>query len=77
MIGDAEHIFPAEDGLFEDTFSTENTYRVHGLNITIHQDYSASLGVAASVWDSVSYYYNYILIQQDPVHSEEYICVIN
>ncbi|XP_016101762.1 protein-lysine methyltransferase METTL21B-like isoform X3 [Sinocyclocheilus grahami] len=52
MIGDAAHIFPAEDGLFEETFSTDNTYRVHGLNITIHQDYSASLGVAASVWDS-------------------------
>ncbi|KAL1265167.1 hypothetical protein QQF64_003194 [Cirrhinus molitorella] len=52
MIGDAEHIFPAEDGLFEETFSTDNTYRVHGLNITIHQDYSANLGVAASVWDS-------------------------
>ncbi|XP_042589444.1 EEF1A lysine methyltransferase 3 isoform X2 [Cyprinus carpio] len=52
MLGDAAHIFPAEDGLFEETFSTDNTYRVHGLNITIHQDYSASLGVAASVWDS-------------------------
>ncbi|KAL1262365.1 hypothetical protein QQF64_007630 [Cirrhinus molitorella] len=58
MIGDAEHIFPAEDGLFEETFSTDNTYRVHGLNITIHQDYSANLGVAASVWDSGSYLLN-------------------
>ncbi|XP_058648403.1 uncharacterized protein LOC131549862 isoform X3 [Onychostoma macrolepis] len=52
MIGDAAHIFPAEDGLFEETFSTDNTYRVHGLNVTIRQDYSARLGVAASVWDS-------------------------
>ncbi|XP_043107477.1 EEF1A lysine methyltransferase 3-like [Puntigrus tetrazona] len=52
MTGDAEHVFPAEDGLFEETFGAENTYRVHGLDFRIRQDYSARLGVSASVWDS-------------------------
>lgn len=58
MNEDPEHLFPADDGLFEETFSADNTYRVSGQNITIHQYYCANLGVAASVWDSVSYFIN-------------------
>lgn len=49
-------LFPADCRLFEDSFSAENTYRVSGHNITIHQYYCANLGVSASVWDSVSLY---------------------
>ncbi|XP_067244869.1 EEF1A lysine methyltransferase 3-like [Chanodichthys erythropterus] len=52
MTEDPEHLFPADDGLFEETFSADSTYRVSGQNIRIHQYYCANLGVAASVWDS-------------------------
>ncbi|XP_056099074.1 EEF1A lysine methyltransferase 3-like [Rhinichthys klamathensis goyatoka] len=53
MNGDPEFsMFPADSRLFEDSFSAENTYRVSGQNITIHQHYCANLGVSASVWDS-------------------------
>ncbi|KAG1934371.1 EEF1A lysine methyltransferase 3-like [Pimephales promelas] len=53
MTGDAElSMFPADSRLFEDSFSAENTYRVSGQNITIHQYYCANLGVSASVWES-------------------------
>ncbi|XP_048038071.1 EEF1A lysine methyltransferase 3-like isoform X2 [Megalobrama amblycephala] len=52
MNEDPEHLFPADDGLFEETFSADSTYRVSGQNIRIHQYYCANLGVAASVWDS-------------------------
>ncbi|XDV52276.1 hypothetical protein PO909_021027 [Leuciscus waleckii] len=45
-------LFPEDCRLFEDSFSAENTYRVSGQNITIHQYYCANLGVSASVWDS-------------------------
>ncbi|XP_067287224.1 EEF1A lysine methyltransferase 3-like [Pseudorasbora parva] len=52
MSADPELVFPAEDGLFEETFSAQNTYRVCGQKITILQNYCANLGVSASVWDS-------------------------
>ncbi|XP_076841409.1 EEF1A lysine methyltransferase 3-like [Brachyhypopomus gauderio] len=52
MDGESCGVFPAEDNLFEDNFSTDSTYTFFGHEFIINQSFSASLGVAASVWDA-------------------------
>ncbi|KAM6979446.1 EEF1A lysine methyltransferase 3-like [Aplochiton taeniatus] len=45
-------LFPADDGLFADTFSENNRYEFCGQELNISQVFSANLGVAAPVWDA-------------------------
>ncbi|KAI4899085.1 hypothetical protein NFI96_022009 [Prochilodus magdalenae] len=52
MDDEADPVFPAEDHLFEDTFSRETSYSLCGQECRITQAFSASLGVAASVWEA-------------------------
>ncbi|XP_017548283.1 EEF1A lysine methyltransferase 3 [Pygocentrus nattereri] len=52
MDEEADEVFPAEDHLFEDSFSKECTFSFFGQECKINQSFSASLGVAASVWDA-------------------------
>lgn len=54
MNGDEEDIFPADDDLFEETFSADCVYKFCGEEFKINQAFSANLGVAAPVWDAVS-----------------------
>lgn len=52
MNGDQEDTFPADDDLFEETFSANCVYKFCGEEFTISQAFSANLGVAAPVWDA-------------------------
>lgn len=54
MNGNEEDVFPADDDLFEDTFSADCVYKFCGEEFKINQAFSANLGVAAPVWDAVS-----------------------
>lgn len=54
MNGDEEDVFPVDDDLFEETFSADCVYKFCGEEFKINQAFSANLGVAARVWDSVS-----------------------
>lgn len=46
--------FPADDGLFADTFSQDIDYTLWGQQLRIKQLFGANLGVASTVWDAVS-----------------------
>ncbi|KAG9260449.1 EEF1A lysine methyltransferase 3 [Astyanax mexicanus] len=52
MDGEAGEVFPAEVLLFEDGFSAEDSVLCCGQVCTVRQVFSASLGVAASVWEA-------------------------
>ncbi|XP_029357710.1 EEF1A lysine methyltransferase 3 isoform X1 [Echeneis naucrates] len=51
--GEEDDPFPADDGLFADTFSLEDRYNVCGEELKIRQLFGAKLGVAAPVWEAV------------------------
>lgn len=48
-----EDPFPADDGLFSETFSQEVVYTLMGEQLKITQVFGANLGVAAPVWEAV------------------------
>ncbi|XP_029357711.1 EEF1A lysine methyltransferase 3 isoform X2 [Echeneis naucrates] len=50
--GEEDDPFPADDGLFADTFSLEDRYNVCGEELKIRQLFGAKLGVAAPVWEA-------------------------
>ncbi|XP_056131216.1 EEF1A lysine methyltransferase 3-like [Lampris incognitus] len=50
--GHEEDLFPADDGLFADTFSEDSVYKFFGQEVKISQKFGANLGVAAPVWDA-------------------------
>ncbi|XP_006629367.1 EEF1A lysine methyltransferase 3 [Lepisosteus oculatus] len=54
MSVEEEHddLFPADCRLFSDSFSEERAYRFSGQELRICQEFSASLGVAAPVWEA-------------------------
>lgn len=54
MNEEEEDIFPADDDLFDETFSADCVYTFCGEELKINQAFSANLGVAAPVWDAVS-----------------------
>lgn len=52
-VRDEDDPFPADDGLFADTFSHVNVYKLLGEELKIQQFFGANLGVAATVWEAV------------------------
>lgn len=55
MDGDSNEVFPAEDHLFKDSFSADKTFTFFGQKFIINEVFGGNLGVAASVWDAVSF----------------------
>ncbi|XP_072423042.1 EEF1A lysine methyltransferase 3-like isoform X2 [Chiloscyllium punctatum] len=45
-------VFPKDDGLFSNYYTEESSYKFCGHVLKITQNFSASLGVAALVWDA-------------------------
>ncbi|XP_048474771.1 EEF1A lysine methyltransferase 3 [Rhincodon typus] len=45
-------VFPKDDGLFSEYYTEESSYKFCGHVLKITQNFSASLGVAAPVWDA-------------------------
>ncbi|XP_028854992.1 EEF1A lysine methyltransferase 3-like [Denticeps clupeoides] len=52
MNSNKEYVFPADDDLFEETFSADAVYTFCGQEFKINQAFGANLGVAAPVWDA-------------------------
>ncbi|RVE72724.1 hypothetical protein OJAV_G00041000 [Oryzias javanicus] len=50
--GEEDDPFPADDGLFSETFSQEVVYTLMGEQLKITQVFGANLGVAAPVWEA-------------------------
>lgn len=48
-----EDPFPADDGLFSESFSQEVVFTFMGEQLKISQVFGANLGVAAAVWEAV------------------------
>lgn len=76
MDGDSDEVFPAEDHLFKDSFSADKTFKFFGQELMIKEVFGGNLGVAASVWDAVSFDHSHQRVKGQSKNSHIFILLV-